>query len=110
MAATRSILLVPANTLVTLPDELTFSAGAAIACGSGTAYGALRRMNISGRDTIAIFGQGPVGLAGTQFAKAMGARVIALDVNPQRLARAKEFGADETSTPARMIPSRRSRT
>ena len=41
-------LKVPANTLVPLPDELSFSAGAAIACGSGTAYGALRRMNLSG--------------------------------------------------------------
>jgi D-arabinose 1-dehydrogenase-like Zn-dependent alcohol dehydrogenase len=51
-------LKVPANTLVPLPDELSFSAGAAIACGSGTAYSALRRMNLSGNDTIAIFGQG----------------------------------------------------
>src|SRR5215467_14338017 len=88
-------LKVPANTMVPLHDALSFTAGAAISCGSGTAYGALRRMNISGRDTIAIFGQGPVGLAGTQFAKAMGARVIALDTNPQRLARAKEFGAND---------------
>ena len=66
-------LKVPANTLVPLADELSFSAGAAISCGSGTAYSALRRMRLSGNDTIAIFGQGPVGLAGTQFAKAMGA-------------------------------------
>src|SRR6202035_3454923 len=88
-------LKVPANTLVPLADELTFSAGAAISCGSGTAYSALRRMRLSGNDTLAIFGQGPVGLAGTQFAKAMGARVIALDINPQRLQRAKDFGADE---------------
>ena len=87
-------LKVPANTLVPLPDELSFSAGAAIACGSGTAYSALRRMNLSGNDTIAIFGQGPVGLAATQYAKAMGARVIALDISPQRLERAKAFGAD----------------
>src|SRR6478752_6608006 len=97
-------LKVPANTLVPLADELSFTAGAAISCGSGTAYGALRRMNVSGRDTIAIFGQGPVGLAGTQFAKAMGARVIALDVNPQRLARAKEFGADELVNPGSNDP------
>ncbi|HEX3575178.1 MAG TPA: zinc-binding dehydrogenase [Rhodopila sp.] len=97
-------LKVPANTLVPLRDELTFTAGAAIACGSGTAYGALRRMNISGRDTIAIFGQGPVGLAGTQFAKAMGARVIALDISPQRLQRAKEFGADEVVDPGSNDP------
>jgi 2-desacetyl-2-hydroxyethyl bacteriochlorophyllide A dehydrogenase len=97
-------LKVPANTLVPLPDELSFAAGAAIACGSGTAYSALRRMNLSGNDTIAIFGQGPVGLAGTQFAKAMGARVIALDINRQRLDRAKEFGADEVVDPGSNDP------
>src|SRR6202020_589575 len=97
-------LCVPANTMVPLPDELSFSAGAAIACGSGTAYGALRRMNTSGRDTIAIFGQGPVGLAGTQFAKAMGARVIALDINPQRLGRAEEIWAGEGGPPCSHAP------
>ena len=97
-------LKVPANTLVPLPDELSFSAGAAISCGSGTAYSALRRMRLSGNDTIAIFGQGPVGLAGTQFAKEMGARVIALDVNPQRLQRAKDFGADEVVDPGSNDP------
>jgi threonine dehydrogenase-like Zn-dependent dehydrogenase len=93
-------LRVPANTLVPLPGELSFSAGAAIACGSGTAYSALRRMNLSGNDTLAIFGQGPVGLAATQYAKAMGARVIALDISPQRLERAQQFGADAIVNPA----------
>ncbi len=39
-------LKVPANTLVPLPEELTFTAGAAIACGSGTAYSALRRIGV----------------------------------------------------------------
>lgn len=97
-------LKVPANTLVPLPDELSFSAGAAISCGSGTAYSALRRMNLSGNDTIAIFGQGPVGLAATQYAKAMGARVIALDISAQRLARAKDFGADEVVNPGSNDP------
>ena len=86
-------LKVPANTLLPLADELSFAAGAAISCGTGTAYGALRRMNLSGNDVIAIFGQGPVGLSATQLAVAMGARVIALDVSEERLERAKEFGA-----------------
>ncbi len=54
----------------------------------------VRRMNLSGNDTSAIFGQGPVGLAATQYAKAMGAKVIALDISPQRLERAEAFGAD----------------
>src|SRR5205807_5297270 len=92
-------LKVPANTMVPLPETLSFTAGAAISCGSGTAYGALRRMNVSGRDTIAIFGQGPVGLSATQLAVAMGARVIALDIGEERLARAKAFGAAAVVNP-----------
>jgi threonine dehydrogenase-like Zn-dependent dehydrogenase len=89
-------LKVPASTLVPLPDELSFEAGAAISCGTGTAFGALRRIQLSGRDTIAIVGQGPVGLSATQFAVAMGARVIALDLSAERLLLAKRFGAEIT--------------
>lgn len=95
-------MCVPANTLVPLDESLSFVAGAAISCGTGTAYGALRRMKVSGYDTIAIFGQGPVGLSGTQLAAAMGARVIALDISPERLERAKAFGAAETINPSNM--------
>src|SRR3989454_2094530 len=87
---------VPVSTLVSLPDALSFVTGAAISCGTGTAYGALKRVNLQGGETIAIFGQGPVGLSATQLAEAMGARVIALDVSPERLSMAKEFGAEVT--------------
>src|SRR5208282_2340635 len=93
-------MLVPADTLVPLDDRLSFAAGAAISCGTGTAWGALKRMGLSGRDTIAIFGQGPVGLSATQLAAAQGARVIALDIEPRRLARAREFGAAELINPS----------
>jgi threonine dehydrogenase-like Zn-dependent dehydrogenase len=95
---------IPAHTLVPLPDELGFATGAAISCGTGTAYGALRRMNLSGRDTIAVVGQGPVGLSATQLAAAMGARVIALDVSAERLARARDFGADALIDPEAVDP------
>jgi len=90
---------VPVSTLVPLPDELSFEVGAAVSCGTGTAYGALRRMDLKGDETIAIFGQGPVGLAATQLATAMGARVLALDISPERRAMAKEFGADAVLDP-----------
>src|SRR5438132_4245588 len=86
-------LLAPAGSLVPLPDELSFAEGAAIACGTGTAYSALRRLDVSGRDTLAIFGQGPVGLAATQLATAMGARVIAVDPLPERRELACQLGA-----------------
>ena len=85
---------VPAATLIPLDERLSFAAGAAISCGTGTAWGAFERMDISGRDTIAIFGQGPVGLSATLLAKAQGARVIALDLDEGRLAAAKAAGAD----------------
>lgn len=91
---------VPARTLVPLPDALSYQTGAAIACGTGTAYGAIRRMNLSGNDTLAVFGQGPVGLSATQLGGAMGARVIALDINAERRALAQKFGADTVIDPA----------
>jgi threonine dehydrogenase-like Zn-dependent dehydrogenase len=89
----------PARTLVPLPDELSFETGAAISCGTGTAWGALHRLGLQGDHTIAIFGQGPVGLSATQLSATMGARVIALDTSPERLARAKELGADALINP-----------
>lgn len=88
-------MLVKPYMLVPLDDALSFEQGAAIACGTGTAYGGLKRLDVSGRDTLAIFGQGPVGLSGTMLAKAMGARVIAVDISPERLEMAQRFGADE---------------
>src|SRR6185369_11065717 len=86
---------VPARTLVPLPDELSFSEGAAVACGTGTAFGALRRMHIAGGNTLAVFGQGPVGLSATLLGAKMGARVIAVETNSERLALAAQFGASD---------------
>ncbi len=87
---------VPAHTLVALPEPLSFAAGAAISCGTGTAFGAIKRMNMPGGTTMAVFGQGPVGLSATLLGKAMGTRIIAVDISDERLALAKQFGADET--------------
>ncbi|WP_118181596.1 zinc-dependent alcohol dehydrogenase family protein [Paraburkholderia phosphatilytica] len=90
---------VRADTLVPLDDNLSFEAGAAISCGTGTAWGAFERMKLTGRDTVAIFGQGPVGLSATLLAKAQGARIIALDVDEVRLKHARQFGADIALNP-----------
>jgi threonine dehydrogenase-like Zn-dependent dehydrogenase len=95
---------VPASTLVPLPEELTVEEGAAIACGTGTAYGALRRLDVSGCDTLAIFGQGPVGLSATMLGAAMGARVIALDVSSDRRTLALDMGAESVIDPRETDP------
>jgi threonine dehydrogenase-like Zn-dependent dehydrogenase len=85
---------VPAHTLIRLPDSLSFKTGAAISCGTGTAFGAIKRVGLSADETVAAFGQGPVGLSATMLAKAFGARVIAVDVDASRLEMARRVGAD----------------
>ena len=101
----------PARTLVPLPDELSFDTGAAISCGTGTAWGALQRLGLLGDHTIAVFGQGPVGLSATLLASRMGARVIALDTRPERLARASGLRRRSADQPAsRTMPCAPSRT
>jgi threonine dehydrogenase-like Zn-dependent dehydrogenase len=97
--ANAPYLLAPVETLVRLPDQLAFAEGAAISCGTGTAYAALRRLALSGRDTLAIFGQGPVGLAATQLGTAMGARVIAVDPAAERRTLALDMGAEHAIGP-----------
>lgn len=95
---------VPAHTLVALPDALSFEEGAAISCGTGTAWGALKRMNMAGGATLAVFGQGPVGLSATMLAKAMGMRVIGIDIADERLALARACGADAVVNSAKDEP------
>ncbi len=90
----QDFLLCPASTCVAMPDEMPFDQAAAVACGTGTAFHAVKRLGVSGVDTVAVFGQGPVGASATMFAKAMGARVIAVDVIPERLALSGALGAD----------------
>jgi len=87
-------LLVSEPDALKLPDSLTFLDGACVACGFGTAYEALCRIDISGRDRVLVVGLGPVGQAAGLLAKAMGAsEVIGVDVNEGRLRLAVEMGA-----------------
>ena len=81
------------STCVPLPDDLSYETGAYLACGASTAFQALKKLEISGLETLAIFGQGPVGLAATMFAKEIGARIIAVDISDERLKMAKDSGA-----------------
>ncbi|HET7672432.1 MAG TPA: zinc-binding dehydrogenase [Burkholderiales bacterium] len=97
-------LKVPVRTIVEMPEELSFAEGAAVACGTGTAFGALKRMNMNGGDTLAVFGQGPVGLSATVIGAAMGARVIAVETSAERMKLAEQFGADAVINAAQEDP------
>lgn len=97
-------MAVPAHSLVHLPEQLSFQAGAAVACGTGTAFGALKRIGLAGDDTVAIFGQGPVGLSATLLAAEMGSRVIAVEISPERRQEALDWGADVAIDPSTTDP------
>ena len=87
-------MLAEETTCIPVPDELSFVDGALVACGFGTAYEALRRVNVSGRDRVLITGMGPVGMAAGLIAKALGASdVIGVDISPARLEFATSVGA-----------------
>lgn len=83
--------------LVLLPDELSYTDGAQVACGFGTVYEGLEKIGICGNDQVLVTGLGPVGLAACMLAKAMGAeRIVATDVSEERCQIALEKGlADE---------------
>ena len=77
---------------VLLPDELTYTDGAQIACGFGTVYEGLEKVGICGNDDVLITGLGPVGLATAMLCRAMGARtIIGTDVIDDRLDIAKKL-------------------
>lgn len=86
-------LLAEENTCIALPDSLSYIDGALCACGFGTAYEALRRMQVSGQDQMLITGLGPVGLAAAMLGRALGARkILGTDVSAQRASLACELG------------------
>lgn len=94
------LLLAEERDLLVLPDELTFLDGAVVACGFGTAYEALCRVGVSGRDRVLVTGLGPVGCAIGLLAKAMGSPlVVGTDPSPQRRALALELGAVDHAVP-----------
>lgn len=86
-------LLAEEKDLVLLPDSLTYSDGAQIACGFGTVYEGLEKIGICGNDAVLVVGLGPVGLAAAMLAKAMGAnKVIGVDTVKERMDIAMEKG------------------
>jgi len=78
---------------VLLPDELTYTDGAQIACGFGTVYEGLEKIGVCGNDAVLVVGLGPVGLATLMLAKALGAnKLIGVDVVEERCQIARDKG------------------
>ncbi len=91
---------VPARNLIRLPDGLPLEESAVISDAVSTPFHAVRnRGHVQGGDWVAIFGCGGVGINAVQIAAALGATVIAVDIDPRKLAQARELGATEALNP-----------
>lgn len=82
--------------LVAIPEGVDFDAAASLGCRFATAFRALTsRARCAAGEWVTVVGAGGVGLSAVMIAKALGARVIAVDRNAGALAAAGSLGADE---------------
>lgn len=87
-------IAVPAANAIPLPASIGFAPCATLMCASATSYHALRKGRLAAGETVAVFGAGGLGQSAVQIARAFGARtVLAVDINPARLALAERHGA-----------------
>lgn len=90
----QEYIAVPAEDAVSVPAHLSDQEAATLPIAALTAWSTLQEGGIKAGDTVLVQGTGGVALFALQFAKLMGARVIALSSSDEKLARAKQLGAD----------------
>jgi len=83
--------------LVKLGDDMDTDTSAPLSCAGLTSYGAVKNANLKPDENIVIVGTGGLGLMAIQLVKAVtGAKIIAMDLDDQKLDIAKKSGADIT--------------
>jgi NADPH2:quinone reductase len=95
--AARERIAITASALIKIPDGLDFDRAAGLCVTYGTTLYALKdRAKLAPGETLAVLGaSGGVGLAAIELGKIMGARVIACASSAEKIAFAREHGADE---------------
>ena len=91
-------VLVPSyKYLVKIGNDMDTDTTAPLSCAGLTSYGAVKNVNLKPDDNVVIVGTGGLGLMAIQLAKAItGAKIIAMDIDDQKLDVAKKNGADIT--------------
>jgi len=80
--------------VVKLPAHLSYEDGASLPCAAVTAWNALvEHARVIAGDTVLVQGTGGVSIFALQFARMMGASVIATSSSDEKLAHAKKLGA-----------------
>ena len=81
---------------VHVPEAVTDEAAALVGCRVSTAYrGVVEQGRLAAGEVLVVHGCGGVGLAAVAFGRALGARVVAVDVSADALALARAVGADD---------------
>ena len=89
-------MLADALYAVVVPDGVTPLDAAPLTCAGVTTYAAIKNAHVIPGETVAVFGVGGLGHLAVQYARLVGAKVIAVDVTEEKLALATELGADHT--------------
>ncbi|MBS0274369.1 MAG: NAD(P)-dependent alcohol dehydrogenase [Proteobacteria bacterium] len=88
-------MLLDAEGVIAVPDHLSFEEAATLPCAGLTAWRAIAvEAPIDAKSTVLVQGTGGVSIFALQFAKAIGAKVIATSSSDEKLERAKKLGAD----------------
>lgn len=87
-------MLADARYAVPVPDGVTPLDAAPLTCAGVTTYAAIKNARITPGETVAVFGIGGLGHLAVQYARLVGAKVIAVDVTEEKLELATELGAD----------------
>ncbi len=87
-------LAAPARNFIPIPQSLTFTQACIICDAISTTYRALNKAAIQPGDYVLVMGLGGLGIHGIQIAKALGANVIGVDINPAKLELAKQLGVE----------------
>lgn len=83
------------HNLVHLPENMSPALAAGLGCRVTTAWHALTdRAAVKAGEWVAVHGTGGIGLSAMLLAKALGARVVVVDIVPEKLENALRLGAD----------------
>ena len=87
-------MLAPAKFATPVPEEVTSLDAAPLTCAGVTTYAAVKAAHVVPGERVVVFGIGGLGHLAVQYARLVGAEVIAVDVSDEKLQLAKELGAD----------------
>jgi alcohol dehydrogenase, propanol-preferring len=93
-----------ATYVVPVPDAVTSFDAAPLTCAGVTTYKAVKVAHIAPTERVAVFGIGGLGHLAVQYARIVGGTVIAVDIDDDKLAMAKDLGADHVVNAATSDP------